>query len=117
MTEAANPTEPRYLSTDAAAIPWTASAHVEGVEVKDLGMADGLAMQLVRCRPGVTFPTHRHAGPEFIYVLEGAAIHNGQRLGPGWARVAESGTLDVQFRSETGCVFLIVYGESPPEDP
>src|SRR5207244_2568147 len=59
----------------------------------------------------VVFPTHRHAGPEFIYMLEGAAIQNGQHLGPGWAGVAESGTLDEQFRSETGCVFLIVYSE------
>jgi hypothetical protein len=44
-------------------------------------------------------------------MLEGEAIQHGQRLGPGWAGVAESGTLDEQFRSETGCVFLIVYSE------
>jgi anti-sigma factor ChrR (cupin superfamily) len=115
MAEAARPSDPRYHTTNAAALPWKASADVAGVEVKDLGMADGLAMQLVRCRAGVTFPAHRHAGPEFIYVLDGTVIHDEQRLGPGWARVAESGTLDVQFRSETGCVFLLVYGESPPE--
>jgi anti-sigma factor ChrR (cupin superfamily) len=111
MAEAAEPIEPRYLFTDATAFPWRASAYVEGVEVKDLGRANGRAMQLVRCRPGVVFPTHRHTGPEFLYMLEGAAIQNGQHLGPGWAGVAESGTLDEQFRSETGCVFLIVYSE------
>ena len=111
MAEAAQPIEPRYLFTDAASTPWRASAYADGVEVKDLGTANGRAMQLVRCRPGVVFPTHRHAGPEFIYMLEGEAIQCGQRLGPGWASVAESGTLDEQFRSETGCVFLIVYSE------
>ncbi len=103
--------EPRYRSTDASSIPWRASTEVEGVEVKDLGRANGRAMQLVRCRPGVIFPDHRHTGPEFIYVLEGEAIQNGRRLGPGWAGVAETGTVDQQFRSETGCVFLIVYSE------
>jgi hypothetical protein len=50
-------------------------------------------------------------GPEFIYILEGEAIQNGQRLSLGWAGVAQAGTLDEQFRSETGCVFLIVYNE------
>jgi anti-sigma factor ChrR (cupin superfamily) len=109
MAEATEPIEPRYLFTDATSLPWRASAYVEGVEVKDLGMANGRAMQLVRCRPGVVFPTHHHTGPEFIYMLDGEAIQNGQRLGPGWAGVAASGTLDERFRSETGCVFLIVY--------
>jgi anti-sigma factor ChrR (cupin superfamily) len=111
MAHAAEPIEPRYFFTDAAALPWRASAYAEGVEVKDLGKANGRAMQLVRCRPGVVFPAHRHAGPEFIYMMEGEAIQDGQRLGPGWAGVAESGTLDERFRSETGCVFLIVYSE------
>jgi anti-sigma factor ChrR (cupin superfamily) len=111
MAQARDPIEPRYLFTDATALPWRASASVEGVEVKDLGRANGRAMQLVRCRPGVVFPTHRHAGPEFIYLLQGEAIQHGQRLGPGWAGVSASGTLDEDFRSETGCVFLIVYSE------
>jgi anti-sigma factor ChrR (cupin superfamily) len=111
MTEKVNPGEPRFLFTDAVSMPWRASAWAEGVEVKDLGTANGRSMQLVRCRPGTIFPTHRHRGPEFIYILEGDAIQNGQRLGPGWAGVAEAGTLDEQFRSETGCVFLIVYSE------
>ena len=68
-------------------------------------------MELVRCRPGTAFPTHRHAGPEFIYLLEGEAIQNGQRLSPGWAAVAAAGTIDEDFYSETGCVFLIIYSE------
>ena len=107
MTDTANPGEPRFLYTDAASIPWRASAYAAGVEVKDLGTANGRSMQLVRCRPGTTFPTHYHSGPEFLYILEGEAIQNGQRLRPGWAGVAEAGTLDERFRSDTGCVFLI----------
>ena len=111
MAATPHPTTPRYFFTDAASIPWRASAYAAGVEVKDLGTANGRAMQLVRCGPGVTFPTHHHVGPEFLYILEGEAIQNGQRLGPGWAGVAESGTIDEHFRSEAGCVFLIVYSE------
>src|SRR5215470_5999429 len=102
MAEAAAPLAPPYLFTESAVLSWRASTVAAGVEVKDLGIANGRAMQLVRMQPGVVFPTHRHAGPEFIYVLEGEAIQHGQRLGPGWASVAASGTLDEQFRSETG---------------
>jgi hypothetical protein len=52
----ANPGAPRFLFTDVASMPWRASAYVEGVEVIDLGPANGRSMQLVRCRPGTTFP-------------------------------------------------------------
>lgn len=95
-----NSVEPTYVFTDATATPWRASAIASGVEVKLLGMANGRAMQLVRFQPGTVFPTHRHTGPEFIYLLEGEAIQNGQRLGPGWAGVAARGTLDEQFRRQ-----------------
>ena len=111
MAEAETPSEPRYFFTDAASVPWRASTVAAGIEVKDLGTANGRAMQLVRFQPGATFPTHRHAGPEFLYLLEGEAIQNGQCLGPGWAGVAETDTIDAHFHSETGCVFLIVYSE------
>jgi hypothetical protein len=87
MAESTYPIEPRYLFRDATSLPWRASAYVQGV----------------------VFPTHRHTGPEFIYMPEGEAIQNGQRLGPGWAGVAECGTLDEHFRSETGYVFLIMH--------
>jgi anti-sigma factor ChrR (cupin superfamily) len=111
MTDKANLDEPRFLFMDAASMPWRASAYTAGVEVKDLGTANGRSMQLVRCRPGTILPTHAHSGPEFLYILEGEAIQNGQRLSPGWAGVAEAGTLDEHFRSDIGCVFLIVYSE------
>jgi hypothetical protein len=94
---------------DAMSLPWRPSTVVEGVDVKDLGAANGRVMELVRCRPGTTFPTHHHVGPEFLYLLEGEAIQNGQRLRPGWAGVAAAGTIDADFHSETGCVFLIIY--------
>jgi anti-sigma factor ChrR (cupin superfamily) len=103
------PPAPRFSSVDAQALPWTPSACASGVQIKNLGKANGRAMQLVRFDAGTVFPTHLHTGPEFVYMLEGEAIQNGQRLLPGCVGIAEAGTVDDRFRSDTGCVFLLIY--------
>jgi hypothetical protein len=79
--------------------------------VKDLGAVNGRAMQLVRFPLGTVFPVHQHAGPEFVYILEGEMLQHGQRLGRGWASVSSAGTVDEDVWSDTGCVFLLVYSE------
>jgi anti-sigma factor ChrR (cupin superfamily) len=89
-------------------VPWRPSTMASGVVVKDLAAADGWEMQLVRCAPGARFPVHTHAGPEFLYVLEGELVQAGRRLGPGWAGVAAAGSVDDDVRSDTGCVFVLV---------
>ncbi len=101
---------PGFLFMDQADVPWVASKFAPGVEVKNLGKADGRAMQLVRFQPGACFPTHTHTEPEFLYVLEGEVFQNGQRLVAGCSTVASAGTVDETFFSETGCLFLLVYG-------
>jgi anti-sigma factor ChrR (cupin superfamily) len=98
-----------YQFNDANAIPWRKSTFAEGVEVKDLGTSNGRSMQLVRFAAGASFPLHQHQGPEFIYLIEGTAIQEGQRLSAGWGAVAATGTTDTNFHSPTGCVFLTVY--------
>ncbi|MEM5315374.1 cupin domain-containing protein [Paraburkholderia sp. JHI869] len=103
------PLAPGFACIDSARMPWVPSRFAQGVEIKNLGKADGRAMQLVRFAAGATFPSHRHTGPEFIYVLEGEAVQNGRRLTAGYAGVAAQGTVDVDFRSDTGCVFLLAY--------
>jgi anti-sigma factor ChrR (cupin superfamily) len=100
-----------FIFTDSEAVSWRPSTFATGVEVKDLGRANGRAMQLVRFQPGAAFPAHKHTGAEFIYVLEGDLIQEGQPLKRGWASVAPSGTEDADVRSESGCVFLIIYAE------
>ena len=102
---------PDYSFIDASTAPWRASTFATGVEVKDLGSANGRAMQLVRFAPGTAFPLHKHAGPEFIYLLEGEAVQEGRRLAAGWASVAAAGTVDTAFHSPGGCVFLTVYAD------
>lgn len=105
---------PQFFSVDTQALGWVQSACADGVQIKNLGKANGRAMQLVRFAPGTTFPTHLHTGPEFIYMLEGEAIQNGERLLPGWVGIAEAGTTDTGFRSDTGCMFLLMYELSQP---
>lgn len=102
---------PDFIFTDGESKPWCASAMAAGVEVKDMGAANGRSMQLVRFPPGTHFPVHEHEGPEFVYVLEGELIQNGRRMRRGWACVAAAGTTDTDVKSETGCIFLIIYSE------
>ena len=67
-----------YQFYNANTIPWRRSNFVQGIEVKDLGTSDGRSMRLVRFAVGASFHLHRHAGPEFIHLLEGAAIQEGK---------------------------------------
>ncbi len=96
-------------STTPKAISWRKSTFAEYIEVKVLGSAKSRSKQLVRFTPGASFPLNRHEGPEFIYLLEGVAIQQGQHLSRGWAAVAAMGTTDSDFHSPAGCVFLTVY--------
>ena len=42
-------------------------------------------------------------------IAEGVAFQEGQKLMPGWASVAATGTTDSDFHSPDGCLFLTVY--------
>ncbi|MDH3377075.1 MAG: cupin domain-containing protein [Gammaproteobacteria bacterium] len=104
--------DPKFLFTDAESTPWQKS-NVTGVEVKNLGTANGHTMELYRFAPNTLYPDHVHEGPEFVYMLDGEAVQNGQRLRAGWAGIAETGTVEANFHSgDTGCVFLAVYSAS-----
>jgi anti-sigma factor ChrR (cupin superfamily) len=100
-----------FVFLNSADLGWRASTFARGVEVKDLGSSNGQSMQLVRFAPGATFPLHVHAGPEFIYMIEGSAVQEGQLLRAGWCSVGATGTTDSKFHSPDGCVFLTVYSE------
>jgi anti-sigma factor ChrR (cupin superfamily) len=66
-------------------------------------------MQLVRFQPGASFPAHLHTDVEFLFMLEGGVLQNGQTLHAGWSTVAPAGTHDTQFISPSDCTFLLVY--------
>ncbi len=103
--------EAQFHFLNSLSIPWRKSDVAEGVEVKDLGAANGTSMQLVRFAPGTRFPVHTHVGPEFVYMIEGSATQNNQLLESGWASTAERGTVDDEFFSSEGCTFLTVFTE------
>ena len=65
-------------------LPWRASRIAEGVFVKDVAVADGWEMQIVRAEPGTRFSVHRHEGPEFVFILEGELRQAGHRLMMPW---------------------------------
>ncbi len=111
MQDSTRRSEPGFVFTDSGRTPFRASTFAEKVCVKDLGTVEGRSMQLVRFEPGAAFPVQTHRGPEFVYILEGELIQRGRRLGPGWASVAASGSVDDDVRSDCGCTFLTVYSE------
>jgi anti-sigma factor ChrR (cupin superfamily) len=104
-----------FIFTCHADLPWIPSKFAPGVEVKNLGKANGRAMQLVRFHPGASFPAHPHTDVEFLFMLEGEVLQNGQMLTAGWSTVAPAGTHDMVFSSPSGCVFLLVYALSTYE--
>jgi anti-sigma factor ChrR (cupin superfamily) len=89
-------------------LPWKPSTFATGVFVKDVAVTDGLEMQIVRLEPGARLPLHTHKCPEFIYVLEGEVIIEGQHLSRGWASVASVGSEHSDVHSEGGCIFVLV---------
>jgi len=102
--------EPKYTFSDANAVPWENVEEFPGMQIKNLGTANGQSMELFRFAPNTAFPRHVHKGPEFVYMLEGRARLSGQWLETGWSSTGETGTVDDDFLSgETGCVLLAVY--------
>lgn len=89
-------------------LPWQASALAPGLTVKNVAVAGGLELQIVRLEPGARVPPHRHDLPEFLYVLEGELELAGQTLGPGCASVAATGSEHVDVHSTRGCTFVLV---------
>lgn len=106
---------PDFIFTCHADLPWTPSKLARGVDVKNLGKANGRAMQLVRFQPGASFPAHLHTDVEFLFMLKGEVFQNGQKLCSGWSTVAPAGTHDTHFVSPTGCTFLLMYALSTSE--
>jgi hypothetical protein len=102
--------EPKYIVANSSDMEWQAVPGSEGIEVKYLGSASGQTMELSRYAPNTTYPAHVHAGPEFVFLLEGSARLAGRWLLPGWSSIGESGTVDEDFLSgAAGCVFLAIY--------
>ena len=103
-------TLPKYIFTNANSLSWQKLEEFAGVEIKTLGTANGQTMELFRFAANTPFPEHVHAGPEFVFLMEGRARLSGQWLETGWSSIGEAGTADSDFLSgEKGCILLAVY--------
>lgn len=87
---------------------WTAT-DLPGVSLKRLALdlQAGRATHLVRIEPGGSYPPHRHAGVEEVYLLEGDLLLSGVLMHPGDYCRAEAGTVHDGLYSSNGCVFVV----------
>ena len=88
---------------------WEATG-VEGVEVKRLfaDAARGYVTMLVRMAAGSSYPSHRHAGYEECYVLQGDLSVGDAALHAGDYQRAEGGSIHVVQSTKNGCLLFIV---------
>jgi quercetin dioxygenase-like cupin family protein len=73
--------------------------------------ADRVSM-LVRLSPETSYPPHRHASTEELYLLEGELWIDDKKLSPGDYNRAEAGTADRRVWSPTGCMCLLITSPS-----
>jgi anti-sigma factor ChrR (cupin superfamily) len=66
---------------------------------------------VVRIAPGGAYPTHRHAGLEETFMLDGDLVVSGERLGPGDYCAAADGSVHAGIRTQGGCSFLALHSE------
>ncbi|MGH8202443.1 MAG: cupin domain-containing protein [Steroidobacteraceae bacterium] len=67
---------------------------------------------LVRLAPGIAYPSHRHAGVEELFLLDGELWIEDRKLYAGDYNRAEPGTSDKRVWSETGCSCLLITSRS-----
>jgi hypothetical protein len=68
----------------------------------------GYTTRLLRFAPGTKYPSHRHAGTEEIFVLEGSLSINGLTLSAGDYCRSEPGTEENETFSETGGIAMVI---------
>jgi len=61
---------------------------------------------LIRMAPGATYPSHRHAEAEELYVIEGDLSVNGVTMRAGDYCRAEARSIHDRIHTVNGCVFL-----------
>jgi hypothetical protein len=88
---------------------WIATP-LPGLEYKLLHIDEegGTSTRLLRFAPGATYPSHRHGGPEEVFVLQGSVFLNGIRLKAGDYCRAEAGTTEPMAYSDEGGLAIIV---------
>ena len=92
---------------------WEATG-VEGVSVKQLFVdaERGYVTMLVQMVAGSSYPSHRHAGYEECYVLQGDLSVGDSVLHAGDYQRAEGGSVHVVQSTKNGCLLFIVSSQN-----
>jgi len=81
-----------------------------GVEKVSLRSKPGENRVLLRISPGKEYPTHEHAVPDEVFVVEGIyvdpGVEGGKEFGPGSYLYYPAGTVHTAT-SVTGCTILV----------
>jgi anti-sigma factor ChrR (cupin superfamily) len=93
-----------------------------GVEIKRLfsDPQTGMLVSLLRVEAGGSYPSHRHAGAEQTYVLEGDVVFDDHTLYAGDYEVAAPSTKHSIVRTNTGCMVLLINHKADevlPDEP
>lgn len=67
---------------------------------------------LVELAPGASYPPHRHAAVEELYLLRGELWIDEKKLCPGDYNRADAGSSDQRVWSERGCMCLLITSPS-----
>jgi anti-sigma factor ChrR (cupin superfamily) len=95
-----------------AEMPWTHMG--PGIDCKTLFLdrVRHYATLLVRLQPGVSYPGHRHADSEEIFVLSGDFRVNGIVMGAGDYWRANAGSIHPEAHTESGCTMLLLSSQN-----
>jgi hypothetical protein len=86
--------------------PWGSSGNARA---KVLANGDGYFLALVEAEPGYAGDAHEHAHTEFLYVVDGSLVSQGELLGRGDGYVASVGSLHSQFEAPDVATYLSIF--------
>jgi quercetin dioxygenase-like cupin family protein len=86
--------------------PWGSSGNARA---KVLANGDGYFLALVEAEPGYAGDAHEHAHTEFLYVVDGSLVSQGELLGRGDGYVASVGSIHSQFEAPDGATYLSIF--------
>ena len=87
---------------------WTAG-ELPGVFLKVLfnDAVRGYTTAMVRMTPGTHYPSHRHAGVEELYLLEGDLFVGDLAMRAGDYCRGEAGSIHEEIATQNGCLFVV----------
>lgn len=112
QSTAPSPTTPLRALEDWPEPHWEEVASGIRCKLLSTDVAMDRVSMLVRLSPGTSYPSHRHAAVEELYLLEGELWIDDRKLLAGDYSRAEPGTTDCRVWSATGCMCLLITSPS-----